>query len=467
MCPKGNDKLRGHCRKNELISEDGKNSYNSCSLDSPSISQPPTVSTMHERFPPNLVYKRKKCCGKFSMESSAEKAVINSCGECLSITSSDDSLIVGEEQNVASRVEHDIKKAQAPTMLSRLCNREPHGERLVNKAPSSVQKTIERNNVNDSCSSSKSNPKHVLSSMRIEVDETGECSSSSAIVMEEVGEDLSEKGFCISYLRSHGLLRRVSSTRLCDSIEDVGDSNGNICRRLCKICGYLESTSYMLICDNCEEAFHWSCCNPRKEEVPDDEWFCSSCSKKSCKILKARVTRKSANSGGKGKPSRGESNPITLMLRDTKPYTTGVRIGKAFQANIPDWLGPIDNNDDVSIGEPLKIDDLKFRSSHESWPNKNSKFSNWLQCQEIVDSARDGIDGTICGKWRRAPIFEVQTDDWECFCSVLWDPKYADCAVPQELETEKILKQLKYVKKLRAPLLAKQQEANNTKNNAK
>lgn len=31
----------------------------------------------------------------------------------------------------------------------------------------------------------------------------------------------------------------------------------------------------------------------------------------------------------------------------------------------------------------------------------------------------------------RAPLFEVQTDDWECFRSVLWDPAHADCAVPQ------------------------------------
>lgn len=31
----------------------------------------------------------------------------------------------------------------------------------------------------------------------------------------------------------------------------------------------------------------------------------------------------------------------------------------------------------------------------------------------------------------RAPLFESQTDDWECFRAVLWDPFHADCAVPQ------------------------------------
>jgi len=33
----------------------------------------------------------------------------------------------------------------------------------------------------------------------------------------------------------------------------------------------------------------------------------------------------------------------------------------------------------------------------------------------------------------RAPLFEVQTDSWECFCSILWDPAHADCAVRQLL----------------------------------
>ncbi|KAF2535512.1 hypothetical protein F2Q68_00019310 [Brassica cretica] len=49
----------------------------------------------------------------------------------------------------------------------------------------------------------------------------------------------------------------------------------------------------------------------------------------------------------------------------------------------------------------------------------------------------------------RAPRSEVQTNKWECFCSVFWDPLHADCAVPQELETDEIMQQLKYINMLR------------------
>jgi hypothetical protein len=29
------------------------------------------------------------------------------------------------------------------------------------------------------------------------------------------------------------------------------------------------------------------------------------------------------------------------MLTDTEPYTGGVRVGKGFQVEVPDWSGPI------------------------------------------------------------------------------------------------------------------------------
>ncbi|XP_071680768.1 uncharacterized protein [Lolium perenne] len=81
------------------------------------------------------------------------------------------------------------------------------------------------------------------------------------------------------------------------------------------------------------------------------------------------------------------------------------------------------------------------------WPqrreDKKSSIGNWIQCQEVLDT------GAICGKWRRAPLFVVQSSDWDCSCSVLWDPIHADCAVPQELATDEVLEQLKYINKLK------------------
>ncbi|KAJ9141317.1 hypothetical protein P3X46_031865 [Hevea brasiliensis] len=226
------------------------------------------------------------------------------------------------------------------------------------------------------------------------------------------------------------------------STEDVSDSSASKNSWSCKIYANPESTLKMIICDNCEEAFYLSCYNPRIKRIPLDEWFCHSCSKKHCKILEETISRSPSMIGDNDRCenySADKSNPITLMLRDTGSFTNGVqigkgvRIGKGFQVDVPYWLGPSTNDEDT-IGE--------------------------LWCKEVIDGAEESANGTICGK---APLFEFQTDDWECFCSILWDPIHADCAVPQELDTDQILKQPKYIQTLRPQLQAKWQKLNRTK----
>ncbi|CBI20787.3 unnamed protein product, partial [Vitis vinifera] len=81
-------------------------------------------------------------------------------------------------------------------------------------------------------------------------------------------------------------------------------------------------------------------------------------------------------------------------------------------------------------------------------------MANWLQCREVLhDGSRKWFRGTICGKWRRAPLFEIQTDDWDCSCSVRWDPTHSDCAVPQELGTDQVLAHLKSLELVYIPSL--------------
>ncbi|KAF3452739.1 hypothetical protein FNV43_RR03172 [Rhamnella rubrinervis] len=461
MCSKCNDQSYDGCRKIGLLTEEERNADSSFSLSFPSSPQLSTVSAMSESYLHNLVYKRRKVRGNTAFilsEKLPVQEITRRSGDCVSVVSSGAPLVATRGQNLGPHVEHEIQVAQAPVLSPPLGNSEPHvpksefvygysvGEALGNKAPKcSGQRILEVDSVNDSCSSSKSNMEHVLSSMKNEMDETGVCSSSSATVKEDMQEHLSEKDFCISFLRSHGLLEGVCQTRIYASDENVDTSYANKCCRSCKICGHSETTIDMLICDHCEEAFHLSCCNPRVKQIPIGEWFCHSCLKKRYKILKETVNRRSPHitGGVKNVSSGGESNSIMLMLRDTEPYTTGVRVGKGLQAEVPDWSGPI-NRDADDIGESLEKDPSENISLHD-WnsnkPSKPSSIGNWLQCREVVD----GVNGTICGKWRRAPLFETQTDKWECFCSFLWDPTHADCAVPQELETEEVLKQLKYI----------------------
>lgn len=459
VCLKCNKYPADWCRKAEQMEEDNRNAddpFNSNCLRS--CGRPSTASIMSENTAPNLVYRRKKLRkGSISSPFKLGLTDVQTSANFTSFISSSLHLSSAEDQTAVFPVKHQIEIVKDPT---------PPSVFLDGVAKDTTQKKIGIDSVNDSCSSSKSNIVLVSDSLATEMDDTGECSSSSLIVTDSTREELTEKDFCINILRSHGLLRGDTFTDNVVSIEDDVTTVNNCCSRSCKICGHLDSSLNMLLCDNCENSYHPCCYNTRLKRVPIDEWFCHSCLNKRQKFLKETIIKSPRINSGIGKSRtvsvKDEMNPILLMLRDTEPYTTGVRVGKGFQAAVLDWSGPLKSDEDY-FPEPLQINPSEiYRPQEENMrnPTRLSSIGNWLQCREVIDKTRE----IICGKWRRAPLFEVQTDDWECFCAFHWDPSHADCAVPQEVETDEVLKQLKYIEMLRPRLAAKQRKSDCTNN---
>ncbi|KAL6965464.1 hypothetical protein U1Q18_036516 [Sarracenia purpurea var. burkii] len=442
-----------------------------------------TVGTMSENSTPAFVYRRRKLhknlLSLFPAQSSAKPS-----GGCVSAISSEAPSLLGKEGHIASAVDLEsvvTDPVRPPVDCSRevlvlkseSINRCLVGEESSSKEAlkSDIPKALDFGCINDSYSSSKSNVELGSASLRTEVDDTGECSSSSALVVEGLQDDQSETALCISILRSQGLLERVWPIRIHTSAEGSGISSESSYIRTCKACDHPENTLKMLICDKCEEAFHVSCCNTLIKKIPVDEWFCHSCLKKKRKILTESITSKALNissevSRCRNATSEGELGPIASMLIDIEPYKPGVRIGRDFQAEVPDWSGPFVDEVDA-LGEPSEIntsDCVRLQGCNSNKPSRLSSIGNWLQCREVIEGIGEGVNGTICGKWRRAPLFEVQTDDWECFRAVLWDPAHADCAVPQELDTDQVLKHLKYIEMLRPGLAAKRRKLDLPKN---
>ncbi|KMZ59863.1 hypothetical protein ZOSMA_64G00800 [Zostera marina] len=94
---------------------------------------------------------------------------------------------------------------------------------------------------------------------------------------------------------------------------------------------------------------------------------------------------------------------------------------------------------------PLEICNVTDKNLAK-FPKKLGSIGNWIQCRGMIYNEKDDNDaGVLCGKWRRSPLFVTQTDNWDCFCSVVWDPFHSDCAVPQEIETDEVMKHLKFV----------------------
>ncbi|KAJ6800211.1 uncharacterized protein M6B38_202955 [Iris pallida] len=300
------------------------------------------------------------------------------------------------------------------------------------------------------CSSSKSYTGHGSAVMKTEVN-SAKCSPSGAIGAETLEDCTSARELCVPFLKSQELLLGLDTTDCAASIKVLGAITN--LTQLCKSCGLLENTLEMLICDLCEEAFHVSCCIPKHKKLPLSIWYCQPCIKKKRKALLQNIS-----SEDRGQNLCGKLGPILLMLRDKQPYKSGARIGKDFQAEVPEWAGPTITNGYDYFDKPSEIDPANYVSLPDWNANKSSEasfISNWIQCRDVIDDNQKDED-TVCGKWRRAPLFVVQTDDWDCSCSLLWDPIHADCAVPQELETEVVLEHLKYIEMLRPKLANKQ-----------
>nr|CAD1832012.1 unnamed protein product [Ananas comosus var. bracteatus] len=196
--------------------------------------------------------------------------------------------------------------------------------------------------IDDRCSSSVS---CVPSLMKKEEKGREHCSSKDADVVEQLNKVASVKELCISVLKSDGLLGDAGTSNEDDPIAVPCDRDAN-CSETCKICGLLGNLLEMLICDICEEAFHLPCCKPKIKKIPVDEWYCQTCFRTKRKSLSAEYSRNKSEPSKKSKSRspRLRQDWITLMLKDTQPYTTGVPIGEDFQADIPDWSGPMSDS---------------------------------------------------------------------------------------------------------------------------
>uniref|UniRef100_A0ACD5ZGL6 Uncharacterized protein n=1 Tax=Avena sativa TaxID=4498 RepID=A0ACD5ZGL6_AVESA len=305
----------------------------------------------------------------------------------------------------------------------------------------SLSNEDDRNSVSISSMPSYSNDK---------IKDATEGSSSDTKVTTPFTELTSSKQLCISMLK-RDIVPIDKSDRSSSSTTLTHDDNESNTLFACESCGSLEDPCRMLICDSCEGAFHLHCCHRRIKKIPDKEWYCPDCSRKRPK-KKREILPKDGSAKDFQRPRRGLGS-IGDMLMNDEPYETQARIGRDFQAEVPEWSGPISCSDDYFV-ESSELDATEMRSL--SWPqrqeDKKSSIGNWIQCQEVLHT------GAICGKWRRAPLFVVQSSNWDCSCSVLWDPVHADCAVPQELSTDEVLKQLKYINKLKKRLDSRKQK---------
>ncbi|EFJ12107.1 hypothetical protein SELMODRAFT_425691 [Selaginella moellendorffii] len=285
---------------------------------------------------------------------------------------------------------------------------------------------------------------------------------------------------CLNFMEQMGLFKSSvlveESSVVAVHPGSVGD--GSATAENCRVCGRPGNANSTLVCDTCEETYHLSCCYPRIRSVPrDDRWLCSFCTRKrkkktaELKIFPAGHFEEKLPAAWKIDKTKVRGWDLQRMER------TQVRVGDEFQAVVPEWCGKVSYEDvrpdypgleaPRSLAEKLKEKDQAEQTvAANIWPMgwiparslPENERENWVQCQNIIYEEGDYLPSgevankdIVCGKWRRyslmqkalAPLHIVADDGWECSCAVAWDPRHADCAVPQEIPTEEIRKRPK------------------------
>lgn len=65
------------------------------------------------------------------------------------------------------------------------------------------------------------------------------------------------------------------------------DDSRKKCRSCsCNICGLKTDINRIIICEECQKAFHIFCLTPRLTEIPADEWYCFNCKTNDLEIVK-------------------------------------------------------------------------------------------------------------------------------------------------------------------------------------
>ncbi|KAH9330877.1 hypothetical protein KI387_002985, partial [Taxus chinensis] len=265
-----------------------------------------------------------------------------------------------------------------------------------------------------------------------EADAFGSCIPDVTRVAEE--KEL-EREWCISILKESKLLTFLpGKSAVTEHPGVVGDGRWD---KRCKVCDTFENSTSTLICDMCEESFHMACCNPKVVSIPvKDNWYCTTCRRKRKRsVIRSCIENRKRNRHGLKFQSRvpdknGNENFIKekaglflRMLQDTEAYTTQVRIGKDYQADVPSWTGEvICSAESPFMGELLSSAETPFEPEVAANNLKNDiqpkdwepveflprlSKQNWLQCQnvlysegEICPDGRKARKDIICGKWR-------------------------------------------------------------------
>ncbi|RZC38251.1 E3 ubiquitin-protein ligase UHRF1 [Asbolus verrucosus] len=134
----------------------------------------------------------------------------------------------------------------------------------------------------------------------------------------------------------------------CNKCKDVPTKKCRECG--CKICAKKDSDGILILCDECDSAYHLACLDPPLSEVPSDpEWYCPNCKTDESEIVRAgeklKLSKKkmkmasnkeggTSRDWGKGMACVGRSTECTIVPKNHYGPVPGVEVGTCWKFRV-------------------------------------------------------------------------------------------------------------------------------------
>ncbi|XP_043284364.1 E3 ubiquitin-protein ligase UHRF1-like [Venturia canescens] len=127
---------------------------------------------------------------------------------------------------------------------------------------------------------------------------------------------------------------------ICENCNDDQHKNCKECG--CKACGGKHDSHVLLLCDECNYAYHLQCLNPPLDALPNDAyWYCAGCKRDENEIVEAgdkKQTKKTMQSSGKTKEKNwengmtclGREEECTIVPSNHRGAVPGVEVGTSW-----------------------------------------------------------------------------------------------------------------------------------------
>ncbi|KOC67234.1 E3 ubiquitin-protein ligase UHRF1 [Habropoda laboriosa] len=144
------------------------------------------------------------------------------------------------------------------------------------------------------------------------------------------------------HMVSSGKRRRVQAN--CEACLDNPRKKCKECG--CRICAGKEDEHNLLLCDECNSAYHLRCLNPPLTSIPEEDyWYCPECKNDENEIVKAgdklkqtkKITKENSNSKrdwGKGMACVGRTKECSIVPPNHRGPIPGVEVGMCWMYRV-------------------------------------------------------------------------------------------------------------------------------------